>query len=109
LLELEKWARESTGFGGKLQTFDLMLDRQIVKAAMVSRSFTSGIATSEISCWKISEAGECHRTLFLGVFRKEIRCIPSRSGCVLEVLGNDHSSWNLFAYLSSEAIISGTK
>ena len=103
---LERWAKDCFG-GGWCTKFTTRWHGKDVELCYSIRTFTSGVATMEVTFWRPDEQGGWIRTVGTSVMRAEFKVVTSYGGCTLDAFDPSTKSWTHWMTISTPMLCNG--
>ena len=104
--ELDRWAKDCFG-GGWCTKFTTRWHGKDVELCYSVRTFTSGVATMEVTFWRPDGQGGWVRTVGTSVMRAEFKIATSYGGCTLDAFDAATNSWIQWMTISTPMLCNG--
>lgn len=90
--ELDDWAKDCFG-GGWCTKFTTRWNAKDIELCYTIRTFTSGVATTEVTFWQPDQKGGWSKTVGTGIMTEEIKVSMSPGGATLNAYDSATKSW----------------
>ena len=103
---LEKWSKDCFG-GGWSTKFTTRWNGKNVELCYTIRTFTSGVATMEVTFWRPDGQGDWIRTVGTSVMSAEFKVDPTLGGVTLSAYDGSTKSWINWMTVSTPMLCNG--
>jgi hypothetical protein len=104
--KLNEWAHDCFGGGGGTKFLTVWEGKQ-VELCYTTRSFTSGVATTEITFWRPDKQGGWTKTVGTSVMNAEFKIVTSFGGCTLDAYDESTKSWIHWMTIATPVLCNG--
>ncbi len=104
--DLERWAKDCFG-GGSCTKFTTRWHGKEVELCYSIRTFTSGVATMEVTFWRPDGQASWVRSVGTSIMRAEFKILTSPGGCSVDAFDSSTNSWIQWMTISTPMLCNG--
>jgi hypothetical protein len=98
--ELERWAKQCLG-NGWCRKFAVFWEGRVVDLCYSKRSFSSGVASYEITFWRPDGDGGWLRVVGTTIMDAELKVTTYDGGCVISAIDTRTNSWETWMTITT--------